>query len=72
MFARPPSNAGPTSTKRALLAALNRYAASKPYLQALARKGAWRHDIDGAPVAKVAEAERARALARLGAHRGGA
>ena len=46
-----------------------RLCASDGYLRALAREGARRHDLDGAPLGPVSDAHRARAAQRLEARR---
>ena len=56
------------SMMRGLTLKRTRPAASKPHLQALARKGTWRRDINGEPVAKAGEAAahgRRRSLAHI-------
>ena len=46
-----------------------RLAGSSRYLQALAREGARRHDLDGSPLGPVSDAHRARAARQLEARR---
>ena len=59
----------PDADERRVRRLFARLCASDGYLRALAREGARRHDLDGAPLGPVSDAHRARAAQRLEARR---
>jgi hypothetical protein len=60
LILRLPEERWPIFTRR-----LNHHCGSRPYLTALARDDAWRHDVDGNPVMAVSDVDRLAAAIRL-------
>ena len=59
----------PDADERRVRRPFARLAGSAPYLRALAREGARRHDLDGCPLGPVSDVHRARARRQLEARR---